>query len=114
MCVSAFGQYAATGPAVTINDNSPGTPYPSTIDLTKANIVGTIEKVTVTVNNLSHPYAPDIGMLLVGPGGQGVVLMSGSGGNPAGSASSGQGHVDFQRQCVRIADHLAAGVRQRL
>src|SRR5579872_4540877 len=80
MCVSALGQYAATGPSITINDNSPGTPYPSTIDLTKSNILGTIEKVTVTLNNVKHGYANDIGVLLVAPDGTDVVLMRNAGG----------------------------------
>ena len=48
---------------------------------------GTIEKVTVTVNNLTHPYAPDVGLLLVGPNNKAVVLMSGSGGNSGGNAA---------------------------
>ena len=87
MCVSAFGQYVATqSTAITIPDSGTGNPYPSTIDLTKSNILGTVEKVSVTVNNLTHPSAPDVGLLLMGPNNKGVVLMSGSGGNPSGSA----------------------------
>src|SRR6266404_2644837 len=88
MCVSALGQYTATQTTpITINDNSTATPYPSTIDLTKSNILGKIEGIVVTVNNLTHPYAPDIGLLLVGPNSNAVVLMSGAGGNPSGSAA---------------------------
>ena len=80
MVVSALGQYVATQPAgVVINDNQPAAPSPSVIDLTSSNIVGTIEKVTVTLNSLSHGYANDVGVLLVGPGGT-VVLMNNSGG----------------------------------
>ncbi len=80
MCVSAFGQYVATGPAITINDNAPGTPYPSAIDLTTSNLLGTIEKVTVTLNNVKHGYANDVGVLLVAPDGSNVVLMRHAGG----------------------------------
>ncbi len=96
MCVSAFGQYSVTQSApITINDAATASPYPSSIYLTNANLIGSIERVTVTVNNLSHPYAPDIGMLLVGPGGQAVVLMSGSGGNPSGSAALDKAMLTF-------------------
>jgi subtilisin-like proprotein convertase family protein len=88
MCVSAFGQYAATQSApISIPDSGNATPYPSKIDLTKSNILGVIEKVTVTVNPLTHPYAPDLGLLLVGPNNNAVVLMGDSGGNPTGSAA---------------------------
>ncbi len=80
MAMSALGQYVATQPAViAINDNQPAAPSPSVIDLTSSNIVGTIEKVTVTLNNLNHDYVNDVGVLLVGPGGN-VVLMNNSGG----------------------------------
>ncbi|HLH57444.1 MAG TPA: proprotein convertase P-domain-containing protein, partial [Verrucomicrobiae bacterium] len=80
MCMSAMAQYTATGPAITINDNAPGSPYPSTIDLTKSNILGQIEKVTVTLNNVKHGYANDVGALLVAPDGSSVVLMRNAGG----------------------------------
>src|SRR5258708_21008145 len=88
MCMSAFGQYAATqSTAIVIPDSGTANPYPSTIDLTRSNVLGTIEGVIVTANNLTHPYAPDLGLLLVGPNNKAVVLMSGSGGNPSGSAA---------------------------
>jgi len=96
MCVSALGQYTTTQSApTTINDASTASPYPSSIDLTTSNILGVVETVNVTVNNLSHPYAPDIGMLLVGPNGHAVVLMSGSGGNPSGSAALNGANLTF-------------------
>jgi len=80
MCVSALGQYVAVGPSITINDNAPGTPYPSTLDLTTSNILGTIEKVTVSLSNVKHGYANDVGVLLVAPDGSKVVLMRNAGG----------------------------------
>src|SRR5579862_8284802 len=80
MCVPAFGQYVVSGPPITINDNAPATPYPSTLDLTKSNILGTIEKVTVTLNNVKHGYANDVGVLRVAPDGSNVVLMRNAGG----------------------------------
>ena len=88
MCVSAFGQYAATQSTPTsIPDSGTATPYPSSVDLTKSNILGLVEKVSVTVNSLTHPYAPDLGLLLVGPNNNAVVLMSNSGGNSGGSSA---------------------------
>ena len=49
---------------------------------------GTISKVTVRVNGLSHTYPSDIDMALVGPGGQTVMLMSDAGaGNDLNSVS---------------------------
>jgi len=88
MCVSALGQYVATqSTPISIPDHGNGNPYPSQIDLTKSNILGVIEKVSVTVNNLTHPSAPDLGFLLVGPNNQAVVLLGNSGGNPSGSAA---------------------------
>src|SRR5262249_14161987 len=51
----------------------PGAPYPSAISV--SGLTGPITDVTVTLNNLTHTFIPDVGVLLVGPGGQSVVLM---------------------------------------
>jgi subtilisin-like proprotein convertase family protein len=81
MCLSALGQYVAVqATGITINDNGTGAPYPSTIDLTKSNILGSIEKITVSLNNVKHGYANDVGVLLVAPDGSKVVLMRNAGG----------------------------------
>jgi subtilisin-like proprotein convertase family protein len=50
------------------------TPYPSTINVSGA--LGTITNLTVTLENMSHSNPGDVNVLLVGPGGQAVVLMS--------------------------------------
>ncbi|MFI8709270.1 proprotein convertase P-domain-containing protein [Bacillus sp. NPDC077411] len=42
-------------------------------------LTGTISKVTVTLSNMSHTFPTDIDILLVGPGGQNVLLMSDAG-----------------------------------
>lgn len=55
------------------------TPYPSTI--TVAGVVGTVTKVTVTLNQVNHTFPDDIGVLLVGPTGAKVRLMTDSGGD---------------------------------
>lgn len=55
------------------------TPYPSAISVT--GVTGTVAKVTVTLAGLSHTYPDDLDVLLVGPGGQTVMLMSDVGGS---------------------------------
>ncbi len=74
----------ANAAPITINDSSPGSPYPSTINVSGISVL--VSKVTVTLNNLSHPWPDDIEALLVGPSGQTVHLMSDAGG---GNAISG-------------------------
>ena len=56
----------------------PASPYPSTI--TVAGVTGTITKVTVAFGNLSHTFPRDMDILLVGPMGHTVMLMSDVGG----------------------------------
>ena len=45
-----------------------------------AGLSGTITKVTVKLNNLTHTFPDDIDVLLVGPGGQTALIMSDAGG----------------------------------
>ena len=59
------------------------TPFPSTIVV--SNVLGTIEKVTVTLNSLTHNYPNGINVVLVSPAGKQVLLMSHAGG--AGSVN---------------------------
>ena len=66
--------------AITINDASPATPYPSNIAV--AGLTGTITKVTVALNGVSHTFPDDIDVLLVGPGGN-LIIMSDVGGSTA-------------------------------
>jgi subtilisin-like proprotein convertase family protein len=54
------------------------TPYPSTT--TVSGMPGTISKVTATLTGLTHTWARDLDVLLVGPAGQKVVLLSDAGG----------------------------------
>lgn len=54
------------------------TPYPSTIDV--SGVTGTVTKVTVFLDNFSHTFPADVDILLVGPGGQRLLLMSDVGG----------------------------------
>jgi len=72
-----------TNPApITITDVANGTPdtgspYPSSIVVGG---LGSVTDVNVTLFSYSHTNPDDIGVLLVGPGGQGLELMSGAGG----------------------------------
>ncbi len=60
---------------------APPGPYPSSI--TVANLPGLIANVSVILTNVSHAVPDDIDVLLVGPGGQKLVLMSDAGGDNA-------------------------------
>jgi uncharacterized repeat protein (TIGR01451 family) len=53
-------------------DEGPASPYPSTIQV--SNVTGYVSKVTVTVSNLYHTFPNDIGMLLIGPGTNAVLM----------------------------------------
>ncbi len=68
--------------AITINDRTgdapaPATPYPSVINV--AGLGGSVSKVTVALTNLAHTAPGDIDMLLVGPTGTSLLLMSDTG-----------------------------------
>jgi hypothetical protein len=67
---------------ITINDGSAATPYPSTIftDIFENVVGGCVADVNVTLHDVTHPNPDDIDILLAGPGGQSVVLMSDAGG----------------------------------
>jgi subtilisin-like proprotein convertase family protein len=60
---------------------SPASAYPSTIDV--SGMDGSISKVTITLNNLSHAFPGDLDVLLVSPGGRSVMLMSDNGDEPS-------------------------------
>jgi subtilisin-like proprotein convertase family protein len=63
---------------IAIADSGTAAPYPSNITVA---LGGTITKVTVRLNNLSHTFPSDIDVLLVGPGGQNAIIMSDVGGS---------------------------------
>ena len=66
---------------ITINDFSPATPYPSTLEVSC--VPSPLTQLSVTVSNLSHTYSSDVDVLLVGPTGQAIMLMSDAGGGNA-------------------------------
>lgn len=51
-------------------------PFPSEINV--QNVSGTVSKVEVALTGLTHQYSGDMDIMLIGPGGQKVVLMSDS------------------------------------
>ncbi len=59
---------------ITINAMGDATPYPD--QTVVSGLVGILDKVSLTISNLSHSFPADIDMLLVAPNGQGVVVMS--------------------------------------
>lgn len=67
--------------ALLIADAQPGLPYPSVIRV--AGLAGVVGKVTVSLVELSHSFPADIDVLLAGPSGQKVMLMSDAGGATA-------------------------------
>jgi len=59
-------------------DDGPGFPYPTTILL--SGLTSTVAKATVRIKGITHSFPDDLDILLVGPQGQSVMLMSDSGG----------------------------------
>lgn len=64
--------------AVVLCDNASAQPYPSVITINGQ--AGTVRKVTATLDGLTHSFPHDVGVLLVGPAGQAVVLVANAGG----------------------------------
>jgi subtilisin-like proprotein convertase family protein len=81
--VAATATLANPAP-ILIPDSGPAAPYPSTILV--SGLTNPVTKVTATLRGLTHTFPSDIDVLLVGPGGQTVVLMSDAGGGTDVSA----------------------------
>jgi uncharacterized repeat protein (TIGR01451 family) len=64
--------------AIIIPDHGGATPYPSTINV--SGITGLVSKVTVALSGVTHGFPDDLDILLVGPTGRRLVLMSDAGG----------------------------------
>lgn len=54
-----------TGGAITVNDNTVGSPSPS--NLAVSGLVGRVQDMTAQINGLTHTYIDDVGALLHGP-----------------------------------------------
>lgn len=71
----AAQSYDVTNAAsISIPSFGTASPYPSIINI--SNVPGTIKRATVTLRGVNHSYAADIDALLVGPGGEKVILMA--------------------------------------
>jgi|GEM_PF-1315005 len=78
---TATGSLLQSNPAaITISTGAAGSASPFPSSITVAGASGTVTKATVTLNGLSHTFGRDMDLLLVGPGGQKIVLMSDAGG----------------------------------
>ena len=76
-----FGQTLTfSGTAIEILDNAPANPYPSTTTASGFTSGFTISDVNITIRGLTHAFPDDVGLLLVGPTGVEVRLMTDSGG----------------------------------
>jgi subtilisin-like proprotein convertase family protein len=73
----SFGNHSS----IEIADHGPANPYPSHTNV--QNLVGTIIDVNVVLHGFRHNFADDVAVLLVGPRGQKVLLMSNAGGSHA-------------------------------
>ena len=94
----AVADATQTGPGL-------GNPYPSGINV--AGLNGAITDVDVRLNGFSHPFPADIGLLLVGPGGQSLVLQSIAGNEPATNVT-----YTFDDQATSLLDEQGALLSQ--
>ena len=62
---------------ITIPNGGAATTYPSSINVSGLN--GTITSLKVTLSNITHTYPDDLDILLIGPTGAKVLLMSDAG-----------------------------------
>ena len=86
-------QFCSTGGITLADGPSPPTvsvPYPSVINVSGFTLPAVLEQVNFTI---SHVFADDVDMLLVGPGGQNAIIMSDVGGG-----------VDVTNLLLKISD----------
>lgn len=79
-----LGASRSNGQAITIPEGGLPTPSPSIVTVPDG--AGTVQAVAVTLHGLRHDYPEDLDILLQGPGGQTVLLMSDVGGSTPMSA----------------------------
>ncbi|WP_162942382.1 beta strand repeat-containing protein [Desertimonas flava] len=82
----AQGQWCNTGAITGPASSGPATPYPSRITVSGAGTSTSL--VTVQLGSVSHQVPVDFDVLLVGPAGQNLVLMSDVGGTEAASGAT--------------------------
>lgn len=87
---------------VTIPLSGAANPYPSNVAVSGFVAGQTITRVTATLTNINHTFAPDIDILLVSPSGRNVILMSDVGTN---TGSTGISNVT-----LKFDDAAASGI----
>lgn len=90
--------------AIAIPSIGSATPYPSSINI--ANFSEVVNDVNVTLHGLTHTFPADLDILLVGPGGQSVLLMSDAGG---GSDLNGITLVFDDQAAASLPNPITAG-----
>ena len=91
------------GGAITIGDGG-SSPYPATIAVSTDRTI--VEDVNVRVRQISHSFADSLDLLLVGPGGQNVMLLSDAGGASGGSPDT----ITFDDEAAApVPDPITAG-----
>jgi subtilisin-like proprotein convertase family protein len=79
--IAPHRSFSSDDTTITIPTSGPASAYPAPIQV--SGLTGTITDVDVRLNTLNHPFPSDLDVMLVGPTGQHVVLMSDAGGNVA-------------------------------
>ena len=75
---NSYGPFANPA-SITIPNSGNGIPYPSTIAV--AGVAGTVSKVRVALSGFTHTFPDDVDVLLAGPAGQRIILLSDAGGS---------------------------------
>jgi hypothetical protein len=84
-------------PSTGVSTGAPSNPYPSTI--TVSGVTGTVTKVTATLTGFSHTFPDDVDVMMVGPTGAKILLMSDVGGS-----------IDAVNANLTFDDAAAAGI----
>jgi len=89
--------------------NATAATYPSTIAVTGQ--TGTISSLSVSLNNVSYAFSEDISALLVGPGGQSLILVSAVGPNcdPCSTAAASNSTLTISDSGTLPTDTTAWG-----
>jgi hypothetical protein len=74
----AWAAVISNSSTISIPESGQASPYPATIEV--SGLSGTTTDVNVTLHGVSHTFPDDVAVLLVGPSGQNVMLMSDAGG----------------------------------
>ncbi|MEO6062469.1 MAG: M14 family zinc carboxypeptidase [Thermoflexales bacterium] len=75
---SSSTQTFASAASVSVPGSGSASPYPSSISV--SGMANVTSKIVVRLKGLSHTYPDDLDVLLIGPGGQKLLLMSDAGG----------------------------------